>query len=207
MNTVIFVGFQKTINDVTFEFAAERLKQASFRSELLVQEIAPPGQVASQSIAFSASLTHGNEQVDPHVDSPYGAGRLILLHNTQSPDEWGAPFRFVCFAQAPLELEIGTDPFIANVAWSWLLDALDSRKASFVNESGTATKTISTGFGSLATQTDVAQIEIRASWTPMSTDFERHAEAWGELLCLLGGLPHEEGIASLGAQRTRKKQK
>lgn len=199
------MGLKHSESDVAFQEAADLLKKAVFRSELFVQEIAPPNQVASQSIAFSADLIHGNEQRDVTGDSPYSAGRLILLHNTDTQDEWGSPFRFVCFAQAPLELEIGTDPFIANVAWSWLIESLQARDAKFINESGTASKTISTGFGSLATETDVAQIEIRASWTPTDSHFDRHAEAWGELLCLLGGLPHEEGVASLGAHRARKR--
>jgi len=126
------------------------------------------------------------------------------MHDPDSIDDWGGPFRIVCFAQAPLEVEIGVDPFIADVAWSWLIDALDSRDAEYTYASGTATKTLSTGFGTLEAQGDAAQIEIRASWTPLGTNFAAHAQAWGELLCLLAGLPHHEGVASLGAERVRR---
>ena len=70
--------------------------------------------------------------------------------------------------------------------------------------SGTATKTLSTGFGTLEEQGDAAQIEIRASWTPLGDGFATHAEAWSELLCLLAGLPHQEGVASLGTRRARR---
>jgi hypothetical protein len=101
-------------------------------------------------------------------------------------------------------MEIGIDPFIADVAWSWLTDALDSRGAAYGYASGTATKTLSTGFGTLEDQGDAAQIEIRASWTPLDHEFGAHAEAWSELLCLLAGLPHHEGVASLGSRRARK---
>jgi len=188
-----------------FAAAAEQLRSARLRSELQVREIPAPERIAPRSIAFAAGVTQGGTHpTDSQGDSPYGAGRLILMHDPASADEWGGPFRLVCFAQAPLEMEIGVDPFIADVAWSWLIDALDSRAADYDFASGTATKTLSTGFGTLEHQGDAAQIEIRASWTPHGPDFTSHAEAWGELLCLLAGLPHHEGVASLHARRTQR---
>ncbi|MBN9611974.1 MAG: DUF3000 domain-containing protein [Actinobacteria bacterium] len=197
-------------DEAVFEAAAARLRQARLRSELQVREIPAPERIAPRSIALAAGVTHGSvHPSEAEGDSPYGAGRLILMHDPASADDWGGPFRIVCFAQAPLEMEIGVDPFIADVAWSWLIDALDSRGAEYTYASGTATKTLSTGFGTLESQGDAAQIEIRASWTPLLSgsqggDFGAHAEAWGELLCLLAGLPHHEGVASLGAKRAQR---
>lgn len=186
-----------------FELRAEQLRSAKFRRELQVREIPAPERIAPHTIAFSAGVVMGSAHPSDGGDSPFGAGRFILMHDPDSSDDWGAPFRVVCFAQAPLEMEIGIDPFIADVAWSWLVDALESRGASYDYASGTATKTLSTGFGSLAEQGDAAQIEIRASWTPLGDQFAAHAEAWSELLCLLAGLPQHEGIPSLGTRRTR----
>lgn len=192
-------------DDAVFDAAAEQLRAARLRSELHVREIPAPERIAPRSIALAAGVTHGTAHPsESDGDSPYGAGRLILMHDPASADDWGGPFRIVCFAQAPLEMEIGIDPFIADVAWSWLVDALDSRGAEYGYASGTATKTLSTGFGTLESQGDAAQIEIRASWTPQGEDFGAHAEAWGELLCLLAGLPHQEGVASLGAKRAQR---
>ena len=192
-------------DDAAFEAAAEQLRAARLRTELQVREIPAPERIAPRSIAFAAGVTHGSAHpAEAEGDSPYGAGRLILMHDPESVDDWGAPFRIVCFAQAPLEMEIGVDPIIADVAWSWLIDALESRGAEYSYASGTATKTLSTGFGTLESQGDAAQIEIRASWTPQGGDFGAHAEAWGELLCLLAGLPHQEGVASLGAKRAQR---
>ena len=183
-----------------FTAAVEAIRAASLREELTVTEIAAPGGVAPFSIALAADVTparHGN-------DSELGTGRFILLHDPDEPEAWGGAFRVVCFAQAPLEPEIGVDPFLANVAWSWLVDALDSRGAKYSNASGTATKTLSTGFGELATQEDVAQIELRASWSPFDHSITSHVEAWGELLCMLAGLPPAaEGVSLLSAHRTR----
>ncbi|NLA66392.1 MAG: DUF3000 domain-containing protein [Leucobacter sp.] len=191
-------------DEASFEAAADRVRKAKFRSELQVREIPAPERIAPRSLALAAGVAQGSTHPADDGDSPYGAGRFILLHDPASAPEWGADFRIVCFAQAPLEIEIGIDPFIADVAWSWLVDALESRGARYEYASGTATKTLSTGFGTLAEQGDAAQIEIRASWTPVDHDFAAHAEAWSELLCLLAGLPHHEGIASLGSKRARR---
>lgn len=192
-------------DDAVFEAAAAQLRAAELRSELRVREIPAPERIAPRSIALAAGVAHGSAHpAETEGDSPYGAGRLILMHDPASVDDWGGPFRIVCFAQAPLEMEIGVDPFIADVAWSWLIDALDSRGADYDYASGTATKTLSSGFGTLESQGDAAQIEIRASWTPHGDAFAPHAEAWGELLCLLAGLPHHEGVASLGAKRAQR---
>jgi hypothetical protein len=183
-----------------FAAAVDAVRAATLRSELTVSEIAAPSGVAPWSIALAADVSparHGN-------DSELGTGRFILLHDPVAPEAWGGTFRVVCFAQAPLETEIGVDPFLANVAWSWLVDALDSRGAKYSSASGTATKTLSTGFGELATQEDVAQIELRASWSPDDHEITSHVEAWGELLCMLAGLPPAaEGVSLLSAHRNR----
>ena len=121
------------------------------------------------------------------------------------PEAWGGRFRVVCFAQAPLETDIGLDPFLADVAWSWLVDALDARGARYIAASGTATKILSTGFGELARQGDGAQIEVRASWTPLDAAVGPHVEGWGELLCMLAGLPpRSEGVTALPRRRTKR---
>ena len=183
-----------------FAAAVDAVRAAALRDELTVTEIAAPSGVAPWSIALAADVLparHGN-------DSELGTGRFILLHDPAEPEAWGGAFRVVCFAQAPLEAEIGVDPFLANVAWSWLVDALDSRGAKYSSASGTATKTLSTGFGELATQEDAAQIELRASWSPFDHEITSHVEAWGELLCMLAGLPPvAEGVSLLSARRDR----
>lgn len=188
----------------TFTRAAELLRSVTLRSDLAVREIPPPERIAPLSVAFAAGVREGlGDDPESVLDSPAGAGRFVLMHDPASAAEWGGEFRIVCYAQAPLELEIGVDPFISDVAWSWLVDALDSRAADYSFLSGTATKVLSSSFGALASRGDGAQIELRASWTPHESDFAAHIEAWAELLCLLAGLPQHEGVASLTQQRVR----
>lgn len=163
-----------------------------------MREIPAPSGLAPDAIALA-----GDVRPEPGaLESPYGTGRFILLHDPAEPDPWNGPWRIVCFAQAPLEHDIGVDPLLADVAWTWLTDALDSRNAGFHSESGTATKTLSKGFGSLADEGDGAQIELRASWSPEGP-ITPHTEAWAELVCMLAGLPPgSEGIAMLGKRRS-----
>jgi hypothetical protein len=181
-----------------FEAALVSVRAAVPRAELTISEIAAPASLAPFAVALSADVSpsrHGD-------DSELGTGRFILLYDPTEPEAWGGRFRVVCFAQAPLETDIGLAPFLADVAWSWLIDALDARGARYIAASGTATKILSTGFGELAHQGDGAQIELRASWTPLDAAVAPHVEGWGELLCMLAGLPpHSEGVTALPRRR------
>jgi hypothetical protein len=179
-----------------FDNAIAELRETAFRDDIVVREIGTPQGLAPFAIALAAD-------VRPEADgeSVYGTGRFVLLHDPEAPGAWGGAWRIVIFAQAPLETEIGTDPLLADVTWSWLVDALDSRDAVYHAASGTSTKTLSKGFGGLAVEGDGAQIELRASWTPEGP-FRPHVEAWAELVGMLAGLPPgSEGIAVLGARK------
>jgi hypothetical protein len=180
-----------------FAHAAEEVRALLFRDDLSVREIAAPAGLAPDSLALAGDVRPEGEG----EESLYGTGRLILLHDPDEPAPWNGPWRIVCFAQAPLEPDIGVDPMLADVAWAWLTDALRSRQAGYHSASGTATKTLSKGFGSLAAEGDGAQIELRASWSPEGA-IGAHVEAWAELVCMLAGLPPgSEGIAMLGSRR------
>jgi hypothetical protein len=182
-----------------FSAAADSVRRFDARHELSVEEIPAPTGLAPFALALAADVVpvrHGR-------DSELGTGRFVLLYDPAGSDEWGGRFRVVCFAQAPLETDIGLDPFLADVTWSWLIDALEERGAAYTAASGTATKVISTGFGELARQGDGAQVELRASWTPSGFDLRAHVEAWGDLLCLLAGIPPlPEGVRLLTHRRS-----
>jgi hypothetical protein len=176
-----------------FGKALNSVRHAQTRPELVLTDIPAPTGIAPHAIALSGDVRpaqHG-------VDSLLGSGRFVLLYDPDEPEAWGGAFRVVCFAQAPLESDIGLDPFVAEVAWSWLEDALDARDAHYSSASGTATKVLSTGFGELAGQGDGAQLEVRASWTPSRESIAASVEGWSELLCLLAGLPPTADVVGL----------
>ena len=168
-----------------FDAAAESIRGVEFRSDLRVQEIRAPEGLAPHSLALAADVSP--ESLD--ADSALGTGRFILLHDLDEPEAWRGVFRVVCFAQAPLETDIGADALLPDVAWSWLIDALEQCGAEYKYASGTATVINSKGFGELTEHGEGSQIEMRASWTPQGPDLGPHVEAWSELLCMLGGLP------------------
>lgn len=186
-----------TPDSTAFADVVAALRASEIRADLTVREIPAPSSLAPDAYALA-----GDVRPEPgETASEWGTGRFILLHDASQPDAWEGPWRIVCFAQAPLEPEIGVDPLLAEVAWSWLTDALDARGARFHAASGTATKTLSKGFGSLAGEQDGAQIELRASWSPEG-DLAAHVDAWVELVCMLAGLPPgSEGVAVLAARR------
>lgn len=182
-----------------FSSAVDEVRTSVMRDELRVTEMTAPSNLAPYSIAFAADVVPARHS----EDSDLATGRFVLLYDPSEPDAWGGSFRIVCFAQAPLETDIGVDPFLADVTWSWLIDALDARNATYSAPSGTATKILSTGYGGLAEQGDGAQIELRASWTPSGTSMGAHVQGWGDLVCMLAGLPPiPEGVALLTARRT-----
>jgi hypothetical protein len=182
----------------SFGEAAADVRALAFRDDLSVREIPAPTGLAPNAIALAGDVRPESEG----AESLYGTGRFILLHDPGEPAPWNGSWRVVCFAQAPLETDIGVDPMLADVAWSWLMDALASRRATFHSASGTATKTISKGFGSLAAEGDGAQIELRASWSPRGP-LAPHVEAWAELVCMLAGLPPgSEAVSMLGKRRS-----
>ena len=168
-----------------FAAALDAVRRALTRDELVVTEIPAPAGLAPWSIALAADVRPAHHS----ADSDYGTGRFVLLYDPAAPEAWGGEFRVVCFAQAPLETDIGLDPFVAEVAWAWLTDSLSARDAGYTAASGTATKVLSTGFGELSGQGDGAQLEVRASWTPDADAIGASVEAWSDLLCRLAGLP------------------
>lgn len=174
------------------------VESARLRDELQVTTIPAPTGLAPFAHALAADVNPARHA----DDSDLGTGRLVILYDPESPEGWGGPVRVICYAQAPLETEIGLDPFVSDVAWSWLVDALATRGAQYTAASGTATKVLSTGYGELAAQGSGAQIELRASWTPLELDLAAHVEGWAELLCMVAGYPPAaDGVAVLPPRR------
>lgn len=138
------------------------------------------------------------------TDADLSGGRFVLLHRPGGHDEWRGAFRVVVLVEADLEPEIAEDPLLAEVGWSWLMDALADHGARFTAESGTVSRSSSLGFGGLGGRPATTAVEIRASWTPVAApgrriDFAAHLEAWCGLMMMCAGLPPEfdDGVSSL----------
>jgi hypothetical protein len=176
-----------------FERAVAQLRSARFRPEVLTEEMPAPQRIAPYASALSADVTSDGVDI--------GTGRIVVLHDPAGNDAWDGTFRCVAYARADIDPELVTDPLLAEVGWTWLTEALDAHGATYNAPSGTVTTVASESFGGMATEPGTAQIEIRASWTPVG-DLTAHVEAWGELLCTAAGLPPvPDGVATMPSRR------
>jgi hypothetical protein len=177
------------------------MRAARLRPEVLCEEMPAPQRIAPHAAALSADVT---------VDgTDLGTGRIILLHDPAGNDAWDGTYRCVAYARAEIELEMASDPMLAAVGWSWLTEALDAHGAAYAAASGTVTRVATESFGGMADDGGTAQLELRASWTPLlvdgadgALDVGPHVEAWGELLCTAVGLePVPEGVTAIPSRR------
>jgi hypothetical protein len=186
-----------------FRAAVAQLRAARLRPEVFCEEMPAPQRIAPFASALSADVTLDGDDI--------GTGRLVLLHDPAGNDAWEGTFRCVAYTRAEIDPEMANDPLLAEVGWSWLTEALLAHGAAYVASSGTVTKVSSESFGSMSDEEPAAQLEIRASWTPVPglalpqdgvLDLGPHVEAWGELLCTASGLPPvPEGVAPLPSRR------
>ncbi len=164
-----------------FSAALASLRAATLRPEVLVDETPAPSRLAPHAVALIGEVKGGDEEL--------ASGRFVLLHDPAGQEPWGGTFRIVTFVRAYVELEMATDPALTEVAWAWLLEALDGQGAAWDAPSGTVTRTASESFGSLADRPPVGEVEVRASWTPRDAVIAPHLAAWGDLLAHVAGLP------------------
>jgi hypothetical protein len=183
-----------------FRLAVAQMREARLRPEIFCEEMPAPQRIAPYASALSADVTVDGQDM--------GTGRIVLLHDPSGNDAWEGTFRCVAYARAEIDPEMANDPLLAGVGWSWLVEALTAHSASYAAPSGTVTKVSSESFGSMADEDSTAQLEIRASWTPLppseSTGLHLgpHVEAWAELLCTASGLPPvPEGVTSIPSRR------
>jgi hypothetical protein len=183
-----------------FRAAVASMHAATLRPEVFCEEMPAPQRIAPYSSALSADVT-----VD---DIDLGTGRIILLHDPAGNEAWNGTFRCVIYARAEIDPDLISDPMLAAVGWSWLSEALDAHGASYAEMSGTVTSVATESFGGMADEEGTAQIEVRASWTPVATDeglpldLGPHVEAWAELLCTSAGLPPvPEGVTAIPSRR------
>ena len=181
-----------------FRAAVTAMRGAVLRPEVLCEEMPAPQRIAPYASALSADVTVDGVDV--------GTGRIILLHDPDGNDAWDGTFRCVAYVRCEVELELVADPMLAHVGWSWLVDALEAHGAEHAQASGTVTRVATESFGGMADDGGTAQIEVRASWTPVlgpaGLQITPHVEAWGELLCTAAGLePVPDGVSVLPSRR------
>ncbi len=183
-----------------FDRALRSLRAAVPRPEVVIAEAPAPSRLAPFTVALTGDVVV--EQVE------LATGRLVLLHDPAGQQAWAGTWRVVVFARASVETEMAADPFLPRVGWTWLIEALSARGAQHVQAAGTVTRVFSESFGTMVDRAVEAEIEVRASWTPVwepgsgpgparrvpadrvgATGAGAHLLAWTDLLCAIAGLP------------------
>ncbi len=181
-----------------FRAAVDQLRAVRLRPEVDLVEVPAPQRIAPFAAALGADVVVAGADV--------GTGRLVLLHDPAGNDSWESSFRCVTFVRAEVDPEMVRDPVLSSVAWSWLTDAWQAHGLDVAAPSGTVTVVLSEGFGSIADDSLSAQVEVRASWSPVAAgtgavpdlDIATHVAAWGELLTTASGLaPVPSGVVAL----------
>ncbi len=164
------------------------IRSIATRAELILEEIPAPQKLAPFAYAMTAD-----------TQDEIGTARFVLLHDPAGQEGWGGDFRCVTFVRAEVDQEMASDPMVANVGWSWLIESLEKFGCSYVQPSGTVTRVASSSFGTLGERADDSELEVRASWTPTdSFAIANHVRAWLDLLERCAGLePIPDGVTPL----------
>ncbi|WP_435300198.1 DUF3000 domain-containing protein [Timonella sp. A28] len=203
-----------------FMAALMSLRGSVVRPEISVEEIPAPRGIAPFSVALEGELSDLSllsvaSNVAPDEDFSESdelpvTGKFIVLHDPHRPASWQSDFRVVVLVRAQIDQEIGSDPLLTQVAWSWLNEAFQYCGAEYHNLAGTVTRTVSETLGDISPAQHRAQLEIRASWSPtfsktaegIDLDLGPHLSTWSNLLCASIGLPVvAQGFPTLQGER------
>ena len=181
----------------TFRVALDEIRQAHTRAEVELVEVPAPSKLAPYAVAMAADVADTDGEA-------LAVGRFILLYDNQYSDVWDGNFRIITYIRTGVESDLGEDPLLTEVAWTWILEALDEASATYRQPGGTATRVLSKGFGMLDQQIETTDLELRASWTPAGDILDRHLTAWTDMVCTFAGLPPvSEGVIPLNPIRRK----
>ncbi len=186
-----------------FHDAVEAMNAATVRPEIELGPIRPPQRLAPFSYAIGAEVKHPELASDlavvPEQSDGDAFGRLILLHDPEGSEAWDGTMRLVAYIQADLDSTEAVDPLLPEVAWSWLVDALETRSEHVTALGGTVTATTSVRYGDISGPPRAHQLELRASWTATTPELGVHVQAFCEVLEHAAGLP-PVGVTDLGSR-------
>jgi hypothetical protein len=174
------------------------------RSEIILEEVPAPQKLATYSFAFSADVSNG---LLGDAEDEVASGRFVLLHEPGGQDTWDGEYRCVTFVRADVDSIMQEDPMLPENGWNWFLEARDTAGCELTAPSGTVTRVASSSFGKLSPRSDEAEIEIRASWTPIissANEIMKHITGWCNLISEIAALPPiPEGVSAITSAKRR----
>jgi len=190
------------MNALEFSDVVQALQGFKPRVEILLEEVPAPQKLATYAFAITADVSNG---LLGDAEDEIASGRFVLLHEPGGQDTWDGEFRCVTYVRADVDAMMQEDPLLPEAGWKWLQDALALAGCETTAASGTVTRVASESFGKLSPRNNEAEIEIRASWTPIFSQSESiasqlttHLSGWCNLLSEIAGLtPIPEGVSAI----------
>lgn len=175
------------------------MNAVTVRPEIELGPIRPPQRLAPFSYALGAEVRHPETTIVPERSEGDAFGRLILLHDPEGAEAWDGTMRLVAYIQADLDSSEAVDPLLPEVAWSWLVEALEEGTEQVTALGGTVTATTSVRYGDISGPPRAHQLELRASWTATTDALEPHVQAFCKVLEHAAGLP-PAGVTDLSSR-------
>lgn len=164
-----------------FIAALTSIRQVSDFRGCTLEEVPAPRTLAPYAAALRA-FTIADDGFHP-----LATGRFVILFDPLTQPGWNGPMRIVTHVRSQMDAELGDDPLLGEVIWSWAHDALDNAGANLHDMNGTVTRELSETFGGLELRRSGLEVEFRASWTPATFDLGPHVCAWLELIARCAG--------------------
>lgn len=164
-----------------FDSWKTQVEEIQWRAEINVEIISYTPSIAPYGVALAAEVKGFDTE---------GNGKLIILYDPKGNSDWAGNFRFVSYTQAEVPMDMVSDPLLAEVGWSWFEEGLLNNRAKYTNPSGSVSVQFNKCFGGLSEHEANAEIEIRASWTPILSEnmLAPHLLAWQDVICLTAGV-------------------
>ncbi|MDO5721221.1 MAG: DUF3000 domain-containing protein [Actinomycetaceae bacterium] len=159
------------------------------------EEVPAPRNIAP----FAAAVRAFTDADDGY--HPLATGRFVILHDPATQPGWNSTFRLVTYVRSQMDAELGDDPLLGEVVWSWVHDAFDHCGANALALNGTVTRELSETFGGLQLRRSGLEVELRASWSPATLDLQPHMSSWLEVMARCAGTISCDYLDSLGVSR------
>ena len=189
--------FESSAVPPEFRDALNQLRTSNSNAQVQLEEIPAPQGLAPYAIALEAEIDAGTAFTNPpnvtelHPETTAAMrayGRFVLLYNPAGSSVWDGNYRIITFIRSTTDAEMSFDPLLGQVAWSWLVEALESNGCRYRAAGASATRVLAEHFGTLANRPYQTELEVRASWTP-EANFGTHLQAWTAMLCAFAGVP------------------
>lgn len=181
MLTAVSGGATRTHPPQEFIDALLSLRDVNAHQDIELEEVPAPRKIAPYAAALRAFTIAEDDEI------PIATGRFVVLYDPDEQPGWNSRFRIIIHVRSQMDAEMGTDPLLGEVVWSWAHDALDDAGANARDMNGTVTRELSETFGGLTLDRSDVEIEMRASWSPATNDLGPHLEVWLNLIAQTAG--------------------